>query len=64
MVRVIPNKPFVLSLACVAIWLIASLFVVIPVHLSTMLLSVCLVYIGSYISSFTKKVLFFESVLV
>lgn len=63
MVRVIPNKPFILSLACVAIWLIASLFVVIPVHVSTILLSVCLVYIGSYISSFTKKVILVEIVL-
>lgn len=56
MVRVIPNKPLLISLACVAAWLLIALFVVIPVHVSTILLSVCLVYIGSYVSIFTKKV--------
>lgn len=58
MVRVIPNKPFIAAIVCVVAWLISSLFVVIPVHVSTILLSVCLVYIGSYISIFTKKVFF------
>lgn len=56
MAHVIPNKPFIFCVMTLAAWLVASLFVVIPVHLSTILLSVCLVYIGSYISIFTKKV--------
>ena len=56
MAHIIPNIPFVLSGAALVIWLITSLFVVIPVHVSTILISVCLVYCGSYISIFTKKV--------
>lgn len=56
MAHVIPNKPFIFCVLTLAAWLAASLFVVIPVQLSTILLSVCLVYIGSYISIFTKKV--------
>ena len=56
MVHIIPNVPFVLSGAALVIWLITSFFVVIPVHVSTTLISVCLVYCGSYISIFTKKV--------
>ena len=56
MTRVIPNKPFYAAIACLILWVLSSLFVVIPVHVSNTLLSVTLVYIGSYISVFTKKV--------
>ena len=55
MTHIIPNKPFIISLSLVLIWLISTAFVVIPVQVSTILLSFCLVYIGSYISIFTKK---------
>lgn len=56
MTRIIPNKPFIAATAILLLWVVASLFIVIPVHVSTILISVCLVYIGSYISIFTKKV--------
>ena len=56
MAHIIPNKPFIFCLLALVVWQLASLIVVIPVHLSTILLSVCLVYVGSYISIFTKKV--------
>ena len=56
MTKVITNKPFIASCMVLLVWLITSLFVVLPVHLSTILVSVCLVYIGSYLSIFTKKV--------
>ena len=56
MTRAIPNKPFYAAIACLILWVLSSLFVVIPVHVSNTLLSVTLVYIGSYISVFTKKV--------
>ena len=56
MTRIIPNKPFIAATAILLLWVVASLFIVIPVHVSTILMSVCLVYIGSYISIFTKKV--------
>lgn len=56
MAHIIPNKPFIFCVLALVAWQIASLFVVIPVYVSTILLSVCLVYVGSYISIFTKKV--------
>ena len=57
MTRVIPNVPFYVAVASLLLWTVCSLFVVMPVQLSSTLISITLVYIGSYISVYTKKVL-------
>ena len=57
MTRVIPNVPFYVAVVSLVLWTVCSLFVVIPVHPSNTLLSLTLVYIGSYVSVFTKKVI-------